>query len=171
MKRLLLAVLVLAACDYQLPDEPVVESPESSALAAAIKYAIETRELEQDYHVTVITADDALMESLEDHVVRIATHSVKECEPTGETLDMEGTPLEVSRCTFPADRVELIPSVEQHPDGSYHVTIEEIARTGLITAPGHWMGEQPSYISYRMIVRWDDDGWDVELDENWGTEI
>ena len=169
MKRLL-PFLAVMACDYQLPDEPVAEPSSASAVAAAIRYAIETRELEADYHVTVITSDEMLTESLEDHIVRTATRSARECELSGEIMNVEGTPLALSRCSFPADLVELTPVAEEQSDGSYHVSIEEVARTGLVTAEGHWLEEQPGFISYKLVVRWDGKRWNVELDENWGTE-
>ncbi len=169
--RRLLPVLAVMACDYQLPDEPVVEMSSTSAVAAAVKYAIETRDLEADYHVAVITSDGMLAEALEDHVVRIATESAAECELTGELMDADGTPIALKRCSFPSGLVELTPMAERRSDGSYLVSIEEVARMGLITAPGHWIEKQPGFISYRFIVRWNGQEWDVELDENWGTEI
>ena len=125
-------------------------SPKTRAVEAAVRHAIETRELEANHDVVaVVTSDIDLTESLLGHVAYVPED---QDEP-------------------PANRIELYPAVEVQPDGSYIVTIEEVSRSGLILPPGHWLAESQSYISYRMFVRWDGEDWDVEYDEHWGTEI
>ncbi len=163
-RNVIVAVLLLTGCDA-MPDEPSISqhSPEG-AVAAAFGHVLEVREGYEGTRLAIVSTESSVIEALGD-AWPVQSQSVIECEPSGEMFDMEAgsPPLEIATCRIPSATIEISLAVKDLGHGMYRVVIRETTE-----------GVTPGLLSvavYRVDVTWGDDGWDLRIDPDWGTEI